>query len=127
MTKIALAASLVCLCISAHASDDLYSPAYAQCMDTSGGVTAAMHDCIGEEHARQDARLNAAYKKLTALLPAERKNELRAVQRLWIQYRDANCRFYADPDGGTLATLRAGLCGLEMTAQRAKELELLME
>lgn len=49
------------------------------------------------------------------------------MQRLWLQNRDANCGFYADPDGGTLATPGAALCGLEMAMQQARELELLAQ
>lgn len=124
MTKVTVATiALVLLSFSAQAEDKLYSQRYSSCMDNSGGVTVEMHNCIGDEHASQDARLNQAYKKLTSQLSADRKKELLAAQRLWIQYRDANCKFYADPDGGTMATINAASCGLEMTAQRAKELE----
>ncbi|MDA1379611.1 lysozyme inhibitor LprI family protein [Plesiomonas shigelloides subsp. oncorhynchi] len=77
----------------------LFYKKYARCMDESGGVTASMLDCIGEETMTQDARLNGAYKKLGSQLAPDRKKQLVAAQRLWIQYRDANCRFYADPDG----------------------------
>ena len=44
------------------------------------------------------------------------------AQRLWLQYRDANCQFYADPDGGTAAGVAAADCVLQMTAGRAREL-----
>ncbi len=128
MTKITIASLIfVSISFSAHAEDNHYSPRYNSCIDDSGGVTVEMHNCIGEEHSRQDARLNKAYKNLTAQLSADRKKELLAAQRLWIQYRDANCKFYADPDGGTIATINASSCGLEMTAKRAKELENLAE
>lgn len=128
MTKETIAfLTLLSIGFSAWAQDNTYTQRYNACMDKSGGVTVDMHNCIGEEHARQDARLNQAYKALTAQLTPLRKNELVAAQRLWIQYRDANCKFYADPDGGTMATINAASCGLEMTAERAKELERLAE
>lgn len=107
---------------SAQARDTVYSDAYAACMDASGGVTASMIDCIGNEYALQDAALNAAYAALRAALPAERRAQLQAVQRAWIAYRDANCGFYADPDGGTLARVAANDCLLRETATRAAEL-----
>lgn len=94
-------------------------------MDQSNGVTSNMLACIGEELEKQDARLNSAYRTLTSQLNAERKQQLVAAQRLWIQYRDANCQFYADPEGGTLATLSANQCVLDETSQRASELEIL--
>ncbi len=124
MTKaISTTLALFYFCFSAHAGEALYDRTYGTCMDNSGGVTVEMHDCIGNEHARQDARLNNAYKNLAAQLSANRKNELLAVQRLWIRYRDANCKFHGDPDGGTMAGINAASCGLEMTARRARELE----
>ncbi len=111
----------------AVADDSLLTKQFSVCMDNSGGVTVAMLDCIGAETTTQDARLNGAYKKLGAQLTPARKKQLVAAQRLWIQYRDANCGFYADPDGGTLATVSASDCVLQATASRAKELENLVQ
>src|SRR5690606_4679598 len=90
-----MSASLPC------AAGEAYSASYSACVERSNGVTADMLDCIAAELATQDARLNAAYRTLTSQLGPERKQQLVATQRLWIQYRDANCGFYADPDGGT--------------------------
>ena len=92
-------------------------------MEKSGGVTAAMHECISAEHKLQDQHLNRAYKALMAETSPARKKQLQAAQRLWLQFRDANCNFYADPDGGTLAGIAAADCMLQMTAQRAQELK----
>ncbi len=126
MTKPTFAAlALACLSFSVYAQDDLYSERFSACMENSGGVTVEMLDCIGDEHAVQDQRLNQAYKRLISQLSVSREHDLRAAQRLWIQYRDANCSFYADPDGGAMASIRAADCGLGMTARRARELEYL--
>jgi uncharacterized protein YecT (DUF1311 family) len=59
-----------------------------------------------------------------ALKGAERKQseQLRAAQRLWIQYRDANCLYYGLGQG-TIARLDAGECMRSMTQARAQELE----
>jgi uncharacterized protein YecT (DUF1311 family) len=96
-------------------------------MDRSGGVTAAMLDCIGAETKSQDQRLNKVYREVMAQLPAARKKQLQDAQRAWIKYRDANCGFYADPDGGTMATVLASDCFMSATAVRADELEGLMD
>jgi len=53
--------------------------------------------------------------------PAQR-DQLRAAQRLWIQYRDANCLYYGLGEG-TIARIDAGECMRNMTQARAKELE----
>lgn len=118
---------LVGACSSAQANDDLYTGRFSTCMDRSEGVTYAMLDCIAEELKTQDARLNGAYQTLRTQLSAERKKVLQAVQRLWIQYRDANCAFYNDPDGGTLQRVLANNCMLQETAERAQELEALSD
>lgn len=96
---------------------------YSICMDRSGGVTVNMLDCIGAETTRQDARLNRAYKDVMVSLTPERKKQLQEAQRAWIKYRDANCNFYADPNGGTSAALNSNDCFMSSTASRAKELE----
>lgn len=94
------------------ADDDLDTGRHTTCIEQSGGVTVEMLNCIDEELVSQDARLNGAYQRLKTQLTPARKQQLVAVQRLWIQYRDANCKFYADPDGGTFANLNANDCVL---------------
>ena len=107
----------------ALASEPELSQRYTACMERSEGITIDMHACIAAEHERQDGRLNLAYKQLSNQLSDDRKKQLLAAQRLWIQFRGANCAFYADPDGGTLANLDGATCELEATASRAAELE----
>jgi len=105
------------------AAESLYTHAYSTCMDRSGGVTVEMLNCMSAELETQDAMLNDAYRSLGAQLSPARKRQLTAAQRLWIQYRDANCRFYADPDGGTSSDLSSNECVLRETAERAEELK----
>ena len=104
-------------------ADGLLSRQYSACMDRFSSRTNDMVRCIAGETKRQDTRLNAAYQAAMALQAPERKKQLQAAQRLWIQFRDANCGFYMDPQGGTLARLSANDCLMTSTAQRAKELE----
>jgi uncharacterized protein YecT (DUF1311 family) len=96
-------------------------------MDRSGGVTYEMLDCINAEMKSQDAALNANYKVLTSQLTPSRRKQLLEAQRAWIRFRDSNCQFYADPDGGSLATIEANSCVLSMTASRAQELNQLLQ
>jgi uncharacterized protein YecT (DUF1311 family) len=56
-------------------------------------------------------------------LSAERKKQLQEAQRLWLKYRKANCDFYYDPDGGSIARVNANDCFMSAIATRAKELE----
>jgi len=108
---------------SASADDLGLSAEYSACLDKSGGVTMNVLDCISAETTRQDDRLNKAYKGIMGELDPARKKQLRNAQRLWLKYRDANCGFYADPEGGSIAKINANDCFLTETTERAKELE----
>jgi len=101
-----------------------FSKQYSNCMNDEEQVEM---QCVADEIGRQELRLNRAYQKLTAKLTPARKKELLTAQRFWRQYRDMNCGFYRDPDGGTLASGNARDCTLNETASRARELELLPE
>lgn len=126
--RYALALLLVCLGFAAQAPDQRFSPRYYACMGTTDGTTAVARDCIADETSRQDARLNETYRHLVAQLSGNRRNEVVDAQRLWIPYRNANCRIYAYPDDGgeIMAEIHAAACTLRMTAQRADELESLL-
>jgi uncharacterized protein YecT (DUF1311 family) len=102
------------------------SQEYFTCLDKANGVTFAMIDCIVAETSRQDTRLNENYKSLTSKVSPKRKQPLLDAQRAWIRFRDANCKFYGDPAGGTSARLSANECLLNITADRAEELKLLI-
>ena len=86
-----------------------------------------MIDCMSTETKQQDAKLNKVYKDVMSLLSPNRKRQLQEAQRLWIKYREANCKFYYDPDGGTMARVSANNCFMTATADRAKELESIKE
>ena len=109
--------------LAVHAQEINLTKQFSVCMDKADGVTQNMVECIDAEIKRQDARLNKAYKALVADLNPERKKQLLEAQRAWLKFRDTNCAFYFDPDGGTIARVQAVDCMMTMTASRAKELE----
>ena len=122
-TTCCAAVALACTALTASAQDAALSPQFASCMDKSGGITIGMIECIGAETTRQDARLNRAYKAAMAAQSPERKKQLQTAQRAWIKFRDANCAYYYDPDGGSMARVSANQCMLTSTANRAQEIE----
>ena len=69
-----------------------------------------------------DQRLNAAYKALQARIDHSQRLPRLAAQRLWVQYRDANCGFYRVQDG-SIRQVQAAECIRSMTDDRARELE----
>ena len=87
-----------------------------------GVSTPEMVACINEKTAYWDMRLNAAYTKALKAAEPKRREQLRKAQRLWVQYRDANCLYY-DLGEGTIARIQAAECMRGMTETRAKELE----
>ena len=109
--------------LAVHAQEINLTKQFSVCMDKADGVTQHMVECIDAETKRQDARLNKAYKALVADLNPERKKQLLEAQRAWLKFRDTNCAFYFDPEGGTIARVQAVDCLMTMTASRAKELE----
>jgi uncharacterized protein YecT (DUF1311 family) len=86
------------------------------------GSTAEMVDCLAVKTARWDKRMTIAYQRVMKDAPAQQREQLRAAQRLWIQYRDANCLYYGMGEG-TIARVDAGECLRSMTEVRARELE----
>jgi uncharacterized protein YecT (DUF1311 family) len=96
---------------------------YSRCIEKAGAVDPAVLECISAEYDRQDKRLNASYRKPMGSLKGERKKQLLETQRLWGKYTEANCAFYYEPDGGTIARMQAAECGVTARIERAAELE----
>ena len=110
------AAAMLALVSVADAGDQ--SDPEASC----DGNTFQMVECLKARTAQWDKRMTIAYQQaLKDAVPAQ-PDQLRAAQRLWIQYRDANCLYYGLGEG-TIARLDAGECMRSMTEARAKELE----
>ena len=117
LKKMALgAAAMLALVSVAHAGDQ--GDPEASC----DGNTFQMVECLKAKTAQWDKRMTIAYQQaLKDAVPAQH-DQLRAAQRLWVQYRDANCLYYGLGEG-TIARLDAGECMRSMTEARAKELE----
>lgn len=97
--------------------------------------TAGMTECLGAERGWWDARLNETYDKLMAShRDTDKATEgvagaqpqapaLRAAERAWLAYRDAECAyqqgFFAGGSGAGPAVL---LCEMDLTGRRAIDL-----
>jgi uncharacterized protein YecT (DUF1311 family) len=86
------------------------------------GSTAEMVECLSRQTKVWDGRLNEAYQKLMQSTQGAQREKLRATQRLWMQYRDANCAYYAAGEG-TVSRVEAAECMRSMTESRTQELE----
>jgi uncharacterized protein YecT (DUF1311 family) len=84
--------------------------------ETKSDVTTA--NCFRTETIWDDL-LNENYKKLLATLDDDQTENLRAMQRAWIAYRDTTCHFYWDKIRGTMAQSMGSACEARETARRA--------
>jgi uncharacterized protein YecT (DUF1311 family) len=96
---------------------------YDQCISKSSD-NASWAQCGAELIKREDEKLNAAWKKMFAGVSGQTKTDLLQEQRLWIAYKDASCKFYANGDWGREGqVLNFADCRAEVIANRTKELE----
>jgi uncharacterized protein YecT (DUF1311 family) len=86
------------------------------------GGTPEMVECLKAKTAYWDKRMTIAYQRMRNAGELKQREQLLIAQRLWIQYRDANCLYYGLGEG-TIARIEAGECMRSMTETRAKELE----
>jgi uncharacterized protein YecT (DUF1311 family) len=86
------------------------------------GSTYEMVECLRAKTAQWDKRMTIAYQRMLNVGEPKQREQLRVAQRLWIQYRDANCLYYGLGEG-TIARVEAGDCMRRMTQSRAIELE----
>jgi uncharacterized protein YecT (DUF1311 family) len=118
--------SMTKLLIILAATAALMSAARAGGKDAGAGCdgvsTPEIVNCVMAETAKWDKRMNAAYQKALKDDESKRQDQLRTAQRLWIQFRDANC-LYFDMGEGTIARIDAAECMRNMTEARARELE----
>jgi uncharacterized protein YecT (DUF1311 family) len=86
-------------------------------------ATVELADCLAKAREVADSELNATYKRVHERLGALDDQRLAATQRLWIQYRDANCSAERDLYAGGTASSPVYLACIEaMTRARTKEL-----
>ena len=110
----------------ASATQRDYTAKFTKCMNAVRTTVDSLN-CIADELKAQDKRLKIVYGKLMKVESPSRRSELQSTQRLWLQYQKANCDYFDDPDGGTMAHQMSRNCLLESTKDRANELEFLFE
>jgi uncharacterized protein YecT (DUF1311 family) len=117
MPRALAAVAAICLLASMARAGDQGDPA-----QSCDGNTFEMVECLKGRTAQWDKRMNVAYQQALNDAMPQQRDQLRAAQRLWIQYRDANCLYYGLGEG-TIARIDAGDCMRSMTEARARELE----
>jgi uncharacterized protein YecT (DUF1311 family) len=99
------------------------APSFADSCDNAQ-TQVELNSCAALNYRTADAKLNAAYKKLVAGHDGAMKQKLVKAQRLWIQFRDANCDYEGEGvSGGSAQPMVYFGCLAQMTAARTKTLE----
>ena len=113
------------------------------CMDREDGgqTTLGMSSCLMAEAAAWDRHLNDEYKATMAVFDEQDAEEaaafpglpqrsaaLKAAQRAWIAFRDAECALaYAQWGAGSMRSIAGAGCRADMTATRTIELRAMRE
>jgi uncharacterized protein YecT (DUF1311 family) len=110
-----IAVSACCLAQHMNAKD-------GPCQGPSG--TADEAACFDNAYQRADAEMNRYYRRIETLETGSDLTNLKNAQRLWIQFRDANCKAeYELYEGGTAGPTVKLACLEAMTRHRTEELK----
>lgn len=120
----AAAIALACVILFAGAAHAAQEPA----LDCSSDMLNQheLNQCAHMGYQEADKELNAAYKKLMAMIgsDADAKKALIAAERAWIAFRDAECAHQASGlQGGSMQPMIVSYCLASMTRQRTMTLK----
>ncbi|MBD9413527.1 DUF1311 domain-containing protein [Pseudomonas sp. PDM16] len=108
---------------TAHPIDQALALATAR----SAGVTADLLDAQSDAWSAWDKELNRVYRELIAVAGPERREALRAAQRAWLTFDQAqeqwNAAVYADQGSSTALNLG----GASLDRRRARVCDLLLD
>ena len=105
--------------------------ALSACLETPEGMsTHGMRACLDTANAEWDRELNRIWKDLMRELPAEAQTALRASQRQWLSFRDAEIAAleaaYGQMDGTMYLVMLADAV-VTLTRDRVRQLDALLE
>ena len=105
----------------------------AHALDCANAVsTVDMNDCAAQEQQQVEKQLNDAYRRVLAetpakvggAKPAKPKDSLVAAQRLWVKFREADCKAVLDLwSEGSIRNLQYLGCMRDHAQVRIKQLE----
>jgi uncharacterized protein YecT (DUF1311 family) len=129
MRRFALASVFAVLASGAFAQGETEDPidlAYSTCMDRpEAQSTQGMVECMGTAYHAWDKALNGAYAKLIETLDPATVEKLKASQRQWIAFRDAESEFLSSfevTEGGTIMRLVTNEAMIDLVKSRVREL-----
>ncbi|PCF96543.1 lysozyme inhibitor LprI family protein [Vreelandella nigrificans] len=79
--------------------------------------------CTAQVYQEADGELNEAYQELISKLSQSSSDQLRAAQRAWIAFRDAECAYESSAvEGGSAQPMVRNGCLTALTKQRTERL-----
>ena len=110
------------------ADQDPIDKAFDACLaKPEGASTLGMVECTGAAIEAWDKRLNEVYQRVMAGLDPKSQELLRASQRRWVAFREAEHEAMGGPwreDRGTIIRVLAANTDLSAIKERVRELEL---
>jgi uncharacterized protein YecT (DUF1311 family) len=104
-----------------YASAQTVAPAKPLCENAK--TQLEINECMAAAYKAADAELNSLYVSLQGKPGAVTSEKLRAAQRAWIKYRDANCDAEAELyEGGSIRPAMYSGCLERVTRARIAEL-----
>jgi uncharacterized protein YecT (DUF1311 family) len=107
------------------------SCSFAQHMNAKDGPCQELYGakqtaCFYEASKKSDAEMNQLYQRVQTVVDGDELVKLKAAQRLWIQFRDANCSAeYELYFGGSAAPMVKLACIEAVTRHREEELRVM--
>ncbi len=131
MGKLNTGVAVVVLAAIAYLGISTYTAAetpYDKCVAASGGVMPAIKACGAKQQQSNYGQLNQTYSRVLRSTAPKYQPALRAAERAWIGFRDAECAFrHASEGGGQDASLIASQCQAELTSDRVRQLNAYMQ
>ena len=133
LASAAMVLAVLLLTTPLHAESDLH-PIEAElrrCIESpEGASTHGMRKCLGTATAAWDKELNRIWGELMRELGAPAKDSLRAAQRKWIVFRDAELEAQATAYGampGTMFLVMHADAVSALTRDRVRQLDAMLE
>lgn len=101
------------------AATEMYGPEYQEC---SANSTVEIVNCVSVRTKNWEDRLTVEYETALARVDQAHREPLRSAQRLWLEYREANCRFYYSREG-SIRQIESAECLRWMTEARVLKLQ----
>jgi uncharacterized protein YecT (DUF1311 family) len=98
-------------------------PSIFEACDAKAQTQRDLDECADAEYRATKARFEKAWRDVMGYIDDQKQcAELKAAQKAWLAYRDAECSRWAN-SGGTVEVMQGTLCLAHLTQARIKDLD----